>query len=99
VTTLAATTGTGQPSMTEQVQRPERQGLLIRVEDPGDGRAALVTITNAGRALLDDRRRHRRDRLGELLTARPVDDEGALTLATARHPPTHPPRSAVNCRT
>jgi DNA-binding MarR family transcriptional regulator len=81
VTTLAATTGTGQPSMTELVQRLERQGLVIRVDDPGDGRAALVTITDAGRSLLDDRRRYRRDRLGELLTALPAEDEASLTLA------------------
>jgi DNA-binding MarR family transcriptional regulator len=61
VPTLAATTGTGQPSMTELVQRLNRQGQVIRVDDPGDGRAALVTVTNAGRALLDDSRRYRRD--------------------------------------
>lgn len=59
VPTLFATTGTGQPSMTELVQRLNRQGLVIRVDDPGDGRAALVTVTNAGRALLDDSRRYR----------------------------------------
>jgi DNA-binding MarR family transcriptional regulator len=81
VTTLAATTGIGQPSMTELVQRLERQGLVIRVDDPGDGRAALVTITNAGRALLDGRRRYRCDRPGELLTALPAEDEASLTLA------------------
>jgi DNA-binding MarR family transcriptional regulator len=81
VTTLAAAVGIGQPSMTELVQRLERQGLVTRVEDPEDGRAALVTITNAGRALLDDQRRGRRDRLGELLTALPAEDEATLTLA------------------
>ena len=81
VTTLAAATGIGQPSMTELVQRLERQGLVTRVDDPEDGRAALVTITNAGRALLDDQRRDRRSRLAELLTALPADDEATLTLA------------------
>jgi DNA-binding MarR family transcriptional regulator len=81
VTTLAAAVGIGQPAMTQLVQRLERHGLVIRVEDPGDGRAALVTITNAGRAHQDDRRRDRRDRLGELLRALPADDEAALTLA------------------
>jgi DNA-binding MarR family transcriptional regulator len=67
--------------MTELVQRLERQSLVTRVLDPGDGRAALVTITNAGRALLDDQRRDRHDRLAELLTALPADDEVTLTLA------------------
>ena len=57
VTALAAAASIGQPAMTELVQRLERQGLVTRVDDPGDGRAALVTITDAGRALLDDQRR------------------------------------------
>jgi DNA-binding MarR family transcriptional regulator len=81
VTTLAGAAGIRQPAMTELVQRLEREDLLIRVEDPGDGRAALVTITDAGRALLDDKRRDRRDRLAELLTALPAEDEATLTLA------------------
>jgi DNA-binding MarR family transcriptional regulator len=67
--------------MTELVQRFERKGLVTRVEDPEDGRAALVTLTNAGRALREDQRRDRRDRLAELLTALPPRDEAALTLA------------------
>jgi DNA-binding MarR family transcriptional regulator len=81
VTTLAAVAGIGQPSMTELVQRLERQGLVTRVDDPGDGRAALVTITNAGRELLDGQRRDRRDRVAGLLTALPAQDEATLTLA------------------
>jgi DNA-binding MarR family transcriptional regulator len=81
VTALAAAASIRQPAMTELVHRLERQSLVTRVDDPGDGRAALVTITNAGRALLDDQRRDRRDRLAELLTALPADDEVTLTLA------------------
>jgi DNA-binding MarR family transcriptional regulator len=81
VTTLAAAAGIGQPSMTELVQRLERQRLVTRVDDPEDGRAALVTITDAGRAPLDDQRRGRRDQLAELLTALPAEDEATLTLA------------------
>lgn len=81
VTTLAAAAGIGQPSMTELVQRLERQRLVTRVDDPEDGRAALVTITDAGRAPLDDQRRDRRDQLAELLTALPAEDEATLTLA------------------
>jgi DNA-binding MarR family transcriptional regulator len=81
VTALAAAASIRQPAMTELVQRLERQRLVTRVDDPGDGRAALVTITNAGRALLDDQRRDRRNRLAELFTALPADDEVTLTLA------------------
>ena len=81
LTTLAAAAGIGQPSMTELIQRFERQGLVTRVDDPADGRAALVTITNAGRALQDDRKRDRRDWLAGLLSALPGEDEATLTLA------------------
>lgn len=81
LTALAAAAGISQPSMTELIHRLERQGLALRVDDPKDGRAALVDITDAGRALLDDRRRDRRDRLAELLAALPPEEEATLTLA------------------
>jgi DNA-binding MarR family transcriptional regulator len=81
VTALAAAASIRQPAMTELVQRLHRQNLVTRVDDPGDGRAALVTITDAGRALLDDIRRDRRDRLAELLVTLPADEEITLTLA------------------
>jgi DNA-binding MarR family transcriptional regulator len=81
LTALAAAAGISQPSMTELVQRLERQGLLTRVNDPEDGRAALVGVTDGGRVLLDERRRYRRDRLAELLTEMSPQEEAALTLA------------------
>ena len=81
LTTLAAAEGISQPSMTQLIQRLERQGLATRINDPEDGRAALVNITDTGRALLDDRRRDRRDRLAELLMALSSEDEATLTLA------------------
>ena len=81
VTVLAAAASIGQPAMTELVQRLERQGLVTRVDDPGDGRVALVTVTNDGRALLDDQKRDRRERMADLLTALPAEDEITLTLA------------------
>ena len=81
LTALAAAAGISQPSMTELVHRLERQELAIRVDDPKDGRAALVDITDTGRAMLDDRRRYRRHRLAELLTALTPEEEATLTLA------------------
>jgi DNA-binding MarR family transcriptional regulator len=81
VTALAAATSIGQPSMTELVNRLQREGLVTRVDDPEDGRAALISITNAGRALIDDKRRNRRQRLAELLAALTPHDEATLTLA------------------
>lgn len=81
VTTLAVAAGIGQPAMTDLVNRLVRQGLVTRVEDPEDGRAALITLTKAGRALLDDQRRNRHDRLVELLAALTPRDQATLTLA------------------
>jgi DNA-binding MarR family transcriptional regulator len=81
LTALAAAAGISQPSMTELVHRLARQGLALRVDDPKDGRAALVGITDTGRALLDGRRRDRRERLAELLAALSSEEEATLTLA------------------
>jgi DNA-binding MarR family transcriptional regulator len=49
--------------------------------DPEDGRAALVDVSDAGRALLTRQARVRRDRLAQLLEALSQEDEAALTLA------------------
>jgi len=78
---LAAAAGIGQPAMTQLIQRLERQGLVTRVDDPEDGRVALVSLSAAGQALRGDNRRERRDRLAVLLTALPAEDEAALNLA------------------
>ena len=57
LTALAAKEGVSQPSMTQLIQRLERLGLVARLADPDDGRAALIGITGHGQALLDDRKR------------------------------------------
>jgi DNA-binding PadR family transcriptional regulator len=67
--------------MTQLVQRLERDGLATRVSDPEDGRGTLVGITDAGRALLGDRRRARRDRLAALLMTLSAEDDATLTQA------------------
>ena len=50
LTTLAAKEGISQPSMTQLIQRLERQGLVTRLADPEDGRATLVGITAQGQS-------------------------------------------------
>ncbi|TQS22249.1 winged helix-turn-helix transcriptional regulator [Microbispora hainanensis] len=64
---LAARQSVTQPSMTQLVQRLEREGLVCRAADDLDGRAVRVSVTDAGRALLAERRRRRRERLAEML--------------------------------
>jgi DNA-binding MarR family transcriptional regulator len=81
VTTLAAAAGVGQPAMTELIQRLERQGMVTRVDDPEDGRVALVSLSDAGRVLRSDLQRGRRDRLAVLLSGLPAEDEATLNMA------------------
>ena len=77
LTVLAAKEGVSQPSMTQLIQRMERHGVVTRMDDPEDGRVALVALTDAGIAVLEDRR----DRLAELLTTLTADEARALALA------------------
>jgi DNA-binding MarR family transcriptional regulator len=81
VTTLATAARIGQPAMTEMIQRLERHGMVTRVDDPEDGRVALVSLSDAGRALRSDQQRERRDRLAALLAGLPAEDEATLNLA------------------
>ena len=81
LTTLAAKEGVSQPSMTQLIQRLERLGLVARLADPEDGRAALIGITSEGQALLDERKRMRRERLKALLQTLTPDEESALWLS------------------
>lgn len=81
LTALAAREGVSQPSMTQLVQRLERQGLVVRHEDPEDGRVALVAVSDEGNALLNDRKDVRRRRLKELLDTLSPEDARALWLA------------------
>ena len=81
LTALAAKEGVSQPSMTQLIQRLERVGLVTRLADPDDGRAALIGITKHGQTLLDDRKRLRRERLTELLATLTPDEARALQVS------------------
>lgn len=81
LTALAAKEGVSQPSMTQLIQRMERNDLVTRLPDPEDGRVALVAITEAGVRILDARRHVRRDRLTELMITLTADEARALALA------------------
>ena len=81
LTALAAKEGVSQPSMTQLIQRLERLGLVARLADPDDGRAALIGVTEHGQALLDDRKRMRRERLRALMATLTPEEESALWLS------------------
>jgi DNA-binding MarR family transcriptional regulator len=64
---LARVLGVDSSTVTPQAQRLERFGFVKRTRDPRDGRAVLLTVTRAGRALLDSMRLSRRALLAERL--------------------------------
>lgn len=81
ITELAAEEGVTQPAITLLVNRLQERGWVAREQDPSDGRAVLVSITDAGRAQFDVLRAEYRQLLGEQLASLP--DEDVATLARA----------------
>jgi DNA-binding MarR family transcriptional regulator len=83
ITTMAVAEGVSQPSMTQLMQRLEQRGLVARTSDPADGRVALVSLTDAGKAAIGARRQRNTRRVAEFLADLPENDVRALTGALA----------------
>ncbi len=73
LTELATAEGVSQPSMTALIARLAGQGLVDRAADPRDGRAVVLTLTDAGADLLAHRRSERAARLAAPLSD--LDDD------------------------
>jgi DNA-binding MarR family transcriptional regulator len=73
--------GVSQPAMTQLITRLEREGLAQRAGDPADGRAVVVSITEAGRAAVARRREGRARALANLLARLPEEHHAALVGA------------------
>ena len=73
--------GVSQPAMTQLVTRLEREGLAKRGGDPDDGRAVVVTITDAGRDAVARRREGRARALSALLEQLPAGEHAAVVAA------------------
>ena len=84
ISDLAEREALTQPGMTLLVNRLEAAGHAERIADPTDGRATLVRITDAGRAVLRDRHAARTDRLlVELCRLSPADRQLLAAAAPA----------------
>ena len=83
ITAMAAAEGVSQPSMTQLMQRLEQRGLVARLSDPSDGRVALVSLTDEGRAVLAARRARNAGRIEALLADLPDDEIRSLASALA----------------
>ena len=75
---LFAPEGVSQPAMTQLVTRLEKDGLAARGSDPGDGRVVVVSITEAGRAVVQRRRSANAEALAERLERLPAEDRAAI---------------------
>ena len=67
--------------MTQLSTRLEKEDLARRDGDPADGRAVVVSITEAGRAAVARRREARARALAALLAQLPEEDHDALLAA------------------
>ncbi|HEX4761002.1 MAG TPA: MarR family transcriptional regulator [Thermoleophilaceae bacterium] len=82
ITELAELEGLAQPTVTVMVGKLEERGLVARQRDAGDGRVVLVTITDAGRALLERLRAEYREVLRSRVASMTDDQVAALIAAT-----------------
>jgi DNA-binding MarR family transcriptional regulator len=81
LTELIRTEQISQPGLTQLVTRLERDGLVERRPDPADGRAALVYITAAGRAIGKARHKDRSRHLHRLVAQLTPEECRAIAAA------------------
>jgi DNA-binding MarR family transcriptional regulator len=81
ITELAQYEGLAQPTTTLLVKRMEERGWVARERDPEDGRAVLVSLTEAGATALDELRAEYRGALRDHMLA--MSDEEVVALVTA----------------
>ena len=82
ITDLAEQEGLAQPTMTLLVKRLEERGWVARERDASDGRAVLVSLSDAGATAVQDIRAGYRAVLQRHLDAMSPDEVAALTTAT-----------------
>lgn len=80
---LAAAEQVRPPTMTRLVTGLERDGLVERRADPGDGRVQLVVATERGRQILEEGRRRRVRALARDLAALPAEERALVERAAA----------------
>lgn len=81
ISELADREGITQPGMTTLVNRLENDGLAVRAADPSDGRAALVSITETGRARVTGYRTARAAVIGRRIAELDPADQAVLLAA------------------
>jgi DNA-binding MarR family transcriptional regulator len=69
------------PTATKVIGRLEDAGLVLRTAAPGDGRSALIAVSDAGRALLVEIRTRKDAYLAQRLRRLPAEDRETLARA------------------
>jgi len=78
---VAVELGVNPSTGTRMCDRLVRKGLVRRTRTPSDRRAVKLTLTPAGRALVDTVTRRRREELSRVVAAIPVSGHAALVRA------------------
>lgn len=79
---LAVMDNSSQPTMTTQVQRLERLGLVERTTDKRDARATIVCMTSAGQGVLIKARQSRGDVVAPLLEKLSEEERAIVSRST-----------------
>jgi DNA-binding MarR family transcriptional regulator len=87
LTELAANEQITQPAITQLVSRLERDGMVERHSDPGDGRVVLVHITEQGVQIINSRRLERIAHLSKFFEGLTPEDKTAIqhAIPSLRH--------------
>lgn len=84
VSHLAQWQAVDKSTMTSQVNRLERAGLVTRTTDPADGRVSIISVTQAGRIAHHDGIEYARVLFSEILADWPEDERHALVTSLER---------------
>jgi DNA-binding MarR family transcriptional regulator len=82
LTDLVGTEQIKQPALTSAAAKLERDGLIERRPDPGDGRASLLSLTADGQSIVSRRHTDRAERLRSLIDRLPPADRARLLSIT-----------------
>jgi DNA-binding MarR family transcriptional regulator len=78
LTELLPTEQLKKPALTSLVAKLEQDGLLWRSPDPSDGRASLISLTNAGQEIVHSRHAHRVAKLTALVDQLTPEERSVL---------------------
>lgn len=70
-------------SMGATIAALEHRGLIVRRRDPGDGRRVMLSVSEAGRQVVNDRRSARTERIAQVLRGGFTDAELGQLQAVA----------------